>query len=104
MFARGSHRNLGDPEPLRSKDPVGAPEHQSPGPRRLCSAPRERTSEHDCGTAELGHTELGREGGRESERPIVPRKPGNRPEGPGGGKGAPGRGTVGGKDGRNTDS
>lgn len=27
-------------------------------------------------------------GGQESERSIVPRKPGNRPEGPGGGKGA----------------
>jgi hypothetical protein len=32
-------------------------------------------------------------GGRKSESLVVPEKPGNRPVGPGGGKGAPGRGT-----------
>lgn len=43
-------------------------------------------------------TELGRMGGGKSESSIVPTKPGNRPEGPGGGKGAPGHGTEGGTD------
>jgi hypothetical protein len=38
-FARGSHRNLGGPGPLRSNDPVGAPEDQSPGPRRFVLGP-----------------------------------------------------------------
>jgi len=37
-------------------------------------------------------------GARESESLVVPRKPGNGPAGPGGGKWAPGQGTVGGKD------
>ena len=47
--------------------------------------------------------EARREGDRESERPIVPRKPGNHPEGPGGGKGAPVHGIAGEQDGRNAD-
>src|SRR5262245_57455235 len=44
-------------------------------------------------------TKCGETGGRESERPVVPRKPGNHSEGPGGGKRAPCHETVGGKHG-----
>jgi hypothetical protein len=42
-------------------------------------------------------------GGRKSECFTVPKKRGNRPEGPRGGKGAPERGIVRGKDGGDTE-
>lgn len=45
------------------------------------------------GTAKTRATESGRRDGWKSESSTVPWKPGNRPEGPGGGKGAPGHGT-----------
>jgi hypothetical protein len=45
------------------------------------------------GTTGTRATEPGRMDGGESESRIVPLKPGNRPEGPGGGKEAPGHGT-----------
>ena len=44
-------------------------------------------------------TKCGETGGRESERLIVPSRPGNHSEGPGGGKGAPCHETAGGKHG-----
>jgi hypothetical protein len=48
-------------------------------------------------------TKRGGTGDGESERPILPSKRGNRPEGPRGGKGAPGHETVGGTDARDTE-
>ncbi len=48
-------------------------------------------------------TKCGGTGGGESERRVVPAKRGNRPEGPRGGKGAPGHETAGGKDDRDTE-
>jgi hypothetical protein len=55
--------------------------------------PQERTRGRTGGTAGTRATESGRRGDGKSESSTVPRKLGNRPEGPGGGKGAPGHGT-----------
>ncbi len=56
----------------------------------------------DGGTAERSASERSRGAGK-SECLVLPEKRGNRPEGPRGGKGAPGHGTVGGKDGRDAE-
>jgi hypothetical protein len=48
-------------------------------------------------------TKCGGTGEGESERLVLPGKRGNRPEGPRGGKGAPGHETVGGNDAGDTE-
>src|SRR4029077_13941384 len=101
MSARGSYRNLGDPEPLRTNAGLGPRVNKGPGPRHALGTAGANDEHMRYRWAKVSQAR--REGGRESERPIVPTKPGNQPEGPGGGKGAPGHDTVGGKDGRNAD-
>jgi hypothetical protein len=55
------------------------------------------------GYRQAKETKRGGTGGGDSERRIVPWKRGNRPEGPRGGKEAPGHETAGGIDARDTE-
>ena len=100
--SRGSPRNLGGPaastvNPGRrdrvtnSRPVAGAPDGQG-------SETRVRPRYHQAKATKRGGT-----GGRESERLIVPPTRGNRPEGPRGGKEAPGHETAGGNEARDTE-
>ena len=74
------------------------PATNSPGPRR---AARGRRGSERRGAARYRRAKETKRGGRTAgsrSALVVPMKPGNRPEGPRGGKGAPGHGTAGGKD------
>src|SRR5512135_1336495 len=94
---RGAPGNLGDP--AVSTDTSG-PGTGSPTPRPPAVRPgrRERTAARRW-YRRAKATKHGERDGGESERPIRPRMPGNQPEGPGGGKGAPCHETAGGKHG-----
>src|SRR5262249_40844199 len=84
------------PSPLTS--PARDPEHQSPRAHGRASRPLGANWTQGW-YRQPKATKGGERDGRESERPIVPPKPGDHPEGPGGGKGAPCHETVGGKHG-----
>jgi hypothetical protein len=92
---RGPSRNLGDPvisaEGSAGEGP-GLPKIQACGRGRPQPA-RAKSGGRTGGTAGTRGTESGRTNGGKSESLIVPLKPGNRPVGPGGGKGAPWHGT-----------
>jgi hypothetical protein len=79
-------------------------EHRVTNSRPAAGAPGGRGSEPRVrpGYRPAKATKRGGTGGGESERRIVPLKRGNRPEGPRGGKEAPGHETAGGTDARDT--
>ena len=84
------------PSPLTS--PAREPEHQSPRAHGRASRPMGANWAQGW-YRQTKATKCGETGGRESERFIVPSRPGNHSEGPGGGKEAPCHETVGGKHG-----
>src|SRR3954465_2363409 len=73
--------------------------------RPVADAPGGRGSEQRVrlGYRQAKATKCGGRGGGESERRVVPAKRGNRPEGPRGGKEAPGHEAAGGIDARDTE-
>src|SRR3954468_24942474 len=94
-------------EPGRPLHLLGKPrrEHRVTNSRPLADAPGGRGSESRVrpGYRRAKETKRGGRGGGDSERRIVPWKRGNRPEGPRGGKEAPGQETAGGIDARDTE-
>ena len=80
-------------------------EHRVTNSRPVAGAPGGHGSERRVrpGYRQAKATKRGGTGGGESERRIVPLKRGNRPEGPRGGKEAPGHETAGGTDARDTE-
>ena len=68
---------------------ASARRRHGPGPRGAGWLPT-GTNEHPTGVLAAKATEPSGTSEEESEQPIVPLKPGNLPEGPGGGKGLPG--------------
>src|SRR4051794_18533396 len=95
---RGVPGNLGDPSV--STDISGwEPDHQLPGAPDRASAVAGSKQATQGWYRPAKATKRGETDGRESERLIVPERPGNHSEGPGGGKGAPCHEPVGGKHG-----
>jgi hypothetical protein len=87
--------------PVDKQAGAAKPGEQTPGPQRPMHGPRrERKDMHRQVPWRRRKTRQSGKGVRKSERSTVLMKLGNRPEGPSGGKGAPGCGTVNGKDNR----
>jgi hypothetical protein len=101
-LTRGSPRNLGGPV-VSSARP--GRRYRVTNSRPDVTAPGGGGSETRVqpGYRRVKATERGGTGDWESERRIVPGKRGNRPEGPRGGKEAPGHETAGGTDARDTE-
>ena len=99
QWPRGFPRNLGGP--AVSIDNSGSGDRNRPTPRPPVGTSTAEGSETRAQRwyRQAKATKRGETDGRESERPIVPMKRGNRPEGPRGGKGTPCHDTVGGKHG-----
>ena len=93
----GFPRNLGGPFAF-SANPGGR--YRVTNSRLVAGAPGGHGNETRVqpGYRQVKATKRGGTGDGESERRIVPGKRGNRPEGPRGGKEAPGHETAGGKD------
>ena len=87
-----------EPRPPPSTSPAREPEHQSPRAHGRASRPLGANRAQGW-YRQAKATKCGERGGRESERLIVPLRPGNHSEGPGGGKEVPCHETVGGKHG-----
>jgi hypothetical protein len=100
--SRGFPRNLGGPV-ASTDDPGGR--YRVTNSRPVAGAPDGRGNETRVQPwyRRAKATKRGGMGGGESERRIVPGKRGNRPEGPRGGKAAPGHETAGGTDARDTE-
>ena len=98
MYALGSVREPGRSCRLRRSKPVVGLREKVQANACRCSPCVGAKREHHDGTAERRKRSEAGMDGRESERLVVPLKPGNRPEGPGGGKETPRYGTVGEKD------
>ena len=98
----GSPRNLGGPA-ISSVNPGGR--YRVTNSRPVVAAPGGGGSETRVqpGYRQVKVTKRGGRGGGDSERRVVPWKRGNRPEGPRGGKEAPGHETAGGTDARDTE-
>ncbi|MDQ1517042.1 MAG: hypothetical protein QOE80_2872 [Actinomycetota bacterium] len=94
-------------DPGRPRHLLGKPrrEHRVTNSRPAAGAPGGRGSEPRVrpGYRQAKATKCGGTGGWESERRVVPGKRGNRPEGPRGGKEAPGHETAGGTDARDSE-
>lgn len=97
VFERGTgpgdpSRNLGGPRPP-SKKQAGMGSGNPIRPRPVVGETAAHHGSERSGRCRRYRrakaTERGGTGPRESESLVVPTKPGNRPEGPGGGKGAP---------------
>src|SRR3954471_8786982 len=69
--------------------PAREPEHQLPGAHDRASVVAGSKRSTQGWYRQAKATKCGERDGRESERPIVPSRPGNHSEGPGGGKGVP---------------
>jgi hypothetical protein len=76
---------------------AGEPGEQPPRPALACSAASGAKHEHSGGKASATTKKCWQTRRRKSELLVVPLKPGNRPTGPGGGKGQSGVETVGGQ-------
>jgi hypothetical protein len=82
-----------------SMNPVWGARLTTPGPQLLRRAAAGTKPKAQRRYREAKETKQRGKGGRKSECFVLPMRQGNRPEGPCGGKGAPGHGHVRGKDG-----
>ena len=100
--SRGSDGNSGDPVVSVLEKPVGEPGDQNPGPSWAVLADG-GSEESSARTVPAGEATSAGMDGRKSERPIVPMRPGNQPEGPGEGRGRRGMEPLEGKMARTSD-
>ena len=97
-FIVGSSRNLGDPVASANESGVGSPVN-NPWLAAVASCGCENEAQGARRYREAKETKQRGRGGRKSECFVLPKKRGNQPEGPRGGKGASEHGRVRGKDG-----
>src|SRR3954469_2785633 len=101
-FTLGFSRNLGGPS-IFSADPGGRYRVTNSRPMAGASGGRGSETRMRPGYRPCEGNEARRDGWGEAERRIVPLRRGNRPEGPRGGKEAPGQEAAGGKDAGDTE-
>jgi hypothetical protein len=97
-FTVGSSRNLGGPVVSVNEAGMGTPVN-NPGPAAVASCGCRNEAQGAWRYRDAKETKRRGRDGRKSECFVLPRKRGNQPEGPRGGKGAPEHGYVRGQDG-----